>query len=60
MLNYTSNLADKMEQIISMSPTERELMGLCSCAKVGRQFDEEILIRKYLEAIEIAISRKQF
>lgn len=60
MLNYTSDLADKMEQIISISPTEREVMGLRSRAKVERQFDEEIVIRKYLEAIEITISRKQF
>ncbi len=59
MLNYPSDLADKMEQIISMTPTEREVKGLGSRAKVERQFDEEIVIRKYLEAIEIAISRKQ-
>ena len=33
-------------------------MGQRGREKVERQFDEEIVIRKYLEAIEIAISKK--
>jgi glycosyltransferase involved in cell wall biosynthesis len=53
-----SDLADKMRRILSMSPAEREAMGLRGREKVERQFDEEIVIRKYLEAIEIAISKK--
>lgn len=53
-----SDLADKMERIVSMSPAEREAMGQRGREKVERQFDEEIVIRKYLEAIEIAISKK--
>lgn len=53
-----ADLADKMERIVSISPAEREAMGLRGREKVERQFDEEIVIRKYLEAIEIAISKK--
>lgn len=53
-----SDLADKMGQIVSISPIEREAMGLRGREKVERQFDEEIVIRKYLDAIECAISKK--
>lgn len=53
-----SDLADKMERIVSMAPAEREAMGLRGREKVELQFDEEIVIRKYLEAIEIAVSKK--
>lgn len=53
-----SDLADKMERIVSMSHAERETMGLRGREKVERQFDEEIVIRKYLEAIETAILKK--
>jgi glycosyltransferase involved in cell wall biosynthesis len=53
-----SDLADKMELIVSMSHAEREVMGGRGREKVEREFDEEIVIRKYLEAIEVAISKK--
>jgi glycosyltransferase involved in cell wall biosynthesis len=53
-----SELAEKMERIVSMTNAERVAMGLLGRKKVGRQFDEEIVIRKYLEAIEIAICKK--
>lgn len=51
------SLAEKMECIVSMNKTERETMGLRGREKVERQFDEEIVIRKYLEVIKIAISK---
>ena len=54
----SSDLAEKMGRVVSMSPAEREAMGLRGREKVERQFDEEIVIRKYLEAIEMAISKK--
>ena len=53
-----SDLADKMERIVSLSHAQRMAMGLRGREKVERQFDEEIVIRKYLEAIEMAISKK--
>ncbi len=53
-----SDLADKMERIVRMSPAEREGMGLRGREKVEREFDEKIVIQKYLEAIEVAISKK--
>lgn len=53
-----SDLADKMERIVSLSHAQRKAMGLRGREKVERQFDEEIVIRKYLEAIEMAISKR--
>jgi glycosyltransferase involved in cell wall biosynthesis len=52
-----TDLANKMGHIVSMEPAEREAMGLRGREKVERQFDEEIVISKYLEAIAIAISK---
>lgn len=52
-----SDLADKMARMIGMSFAEREAMGLRGREKVEREFDEKIVIQKYLEAIE-AILRK--
>lgn len=51
------DLADKMGCIVSMTNAEREAMGLRGREKVERQFDEEIVIRKYLQAIDVAISK---
>lgn len=47
-----TDLAAKMARIFSLSPSEREAMGLRGREKVERDFDEKIVIRKYLEAIE--------
>ena len=56
----SSDLADKMLRILSMSHNEREGMGLRGREKVEREFDEKIVIRKYLEAIKIAILKSDF
>ena len=53
-----SDLADKMERIVRMSPAECEVMGLCGRIKVEREFDEQIVIKKYLEAIKEALAKK--
>lgn len=50
------DLADKMECILSMTNAERETMGLRGREKVEQHFDEEIVICKYLNAIQVAIS----
>jgi len=53
-----SDLADKMERIIKMTPTEREVMGSRGRIKVECEFDEQIVINKYLLAIEEVLTRK--
>lgn len=47
-----TDLAAKMAEIFSLPPNEREAMGLRGREKVERDFDEKIVIKKYLEAIE--------
>lgn len=53
-----SDLADKMERIVSMSSAEREAMGLRGREKVEREFDEQIVIDKYLSAIQEMLAKK--
>jgi len=53
-----ADLADKMERFVAMSHTERELMGLRGREKVEREFDEQIVICKYLLAIESVLIKK--
>lgn len=52
-----SDLADKMERTIYMSQTERGAMGLRGREKVEREFDEKIVIDKYLAAIEAVLAK---
>jgi glycosyltransferase involved in cell wall biosynthesis len=47
----SSDLADKMLRILSMSHAEREAMGLRGREKVEREFNEQIVIDKYLATI---------
>jgi glycosyltransferase involved in cell wall biosynthesis len=53
-----SDLADKMGHIVSLSPAEREFMGLRGREKVEREFDEQIVIDKYISAIEAVLAKK--
>lgn len=48
-----SDLADKMERVAVLSPIERQSMGRSGRKKVECEFDERIVIQKYLEAIEL-------
>jgi len=50
-LRDPEDLADKMEQIAALSPAERRAMGLRGRAKVEREFDEKIVIQRYLDAV---------
>lgn len=52
-----ADLAEKMAWIVLLSPAEREAMGLRGRKKAEREFDERIVINKYLEAIR-SICRK--
>jgi glycosyltransferase involved in cell wall biosynthesis len=53
------DLADKLVQMAALSPGEREAMGLRGREKAEREFDEQIVINKYLEAIEAILGRSK-
>jgi glycosyltransferase involved in cell wall biosynthesis len=46
------DLAEKMNQMLLLSPEERTVMGSRGRAKMEAEFDEQIVIGKYLAAIE--------
>ncbi len=46
------DLASKMKQILNLSVEERKLMGVKGRLKMEREFDEKIVIIKYVHAIE--------
>ena len=46
------DLAAKMIQILLLSPEQRREMGLLGRAKMVVEFDEQIVIKKYLAAID--------
>lgn len=52
-LRDARDLQDKTEKIIAMSPQERSDMGRAGRAKMEREFDEGIVIEKYLELIRV-------
>jgi len=45
------DLAKKIEKMIKHSPKERENMGKAGREKILREFDEKIIINKYLEVL---------
>ena len=53
------DLADKMERMAAMSLAERAAMGLRGREKVEREFDETIVIGKYIDAIALVIERQK-
>lgn len=50
------DLAAKMEQMLTVSASQRSEMGLRGREKVEREFDEQIVIGKYLEAISLILA----
>lgn len=52
----TASLVDKLELMITHSHEQRVEMGLQSRAKVENEFDEKIVINKYLKAVKSALS----
>jgi len=50
-----SDLADKMSQMLQLSYAQRSEMGLRGRAKMEAEFDEQIVIGKYLAAVREAI-----
>lgn len=52
----TQDLIDKLDKMINLSNSERLDMGLKSREKVEREFDEKIVISKYLDAVRSALN----
>jgi len=53
----TDDLAEKMEKMILLEPQRRSEMGKMGRQKVEREFDEKIVIERYLAMIESAGNR---
>lgn len=49
------DLAKKMEQMLALSPEQRKAMGLRGRAKMEAEFDEQIVINRYLTAIAATV-----
>jgi glycosyltransferase involved in cell wall biosynthesis len=52
------DLADKLLRMIEMSPEERDLMGQAGRRKMEQEFDEKIVIERYLSVIDEIIKRR--
>ena len=50
------DLADKIARMAALSPAEREAMGLHGREKVEREFDEQIVVGEYLEAVALVLN----
>ena len=48
----SADLADKMERVMLLSEQARRDMGLAGREKMKREYDEAIVINKYLEVLE--------
>lgn len=55
----TESLCDVLESMLNMSHETRLGMGLKSRKKIEKEFDENIVIKKYLDAIEEALTLKE-
>ena len=50
--NDVIDLSKKMERIIQLNDAQRFKMGRCGREKMELQFDQQIVVQKYLEAIK--------
>lgn len=48
----SGDLIEKIQRFLALSPEQRRDMGLAGRAKMEREFDRNIVVRKYLELIE--------
>lgn len=55
----SNDLIEKIEKFLSLSNEQRKQMGLHAREKVEKEFDRNIVINKYLEAINEAVNEKQ-
>ena len=51
-MRNAQDLADKMEMMLNLPEDERKLMGKAGRVKMINEFDEGIVIGKYLEVIK--------
>lgn len=56
-LRSTKSLTEKLELMIQMTHEDRLEMGRQSRLKIEREFDEKIVIQKYLDAIEEVLAK---
>ena len=49
------DLALKMKEMLLLSEDQRRLMGENGRLKMKKEFDEKIVIQKYLQAIDLAL-----
>lgn len=56
-LRSTESLSEKLDLMIQMSHEQRLEMGRQSRLKIEREFDEKIVIQKYLDAIEEVLAK---
>lgn len=54
----SESLTEKLSLIIDMSHEQRLEMGLKSREKIQKEFDEKIVINKYLAAVDVCIQNK--
>ena len=52
------DLALKMKEMLFLSEEQRKLMGQNGRIKMEKEFDEKIVIQKYLKAIDLALSEQ--
>jgi glycosyltransferase involved in cell wall biosynthesis len=50
-----SDLTEKLKGIVNLTPDQRSAMGLLGRQKIEREFDEQIVIEKYLAAVREAV-----
>jgi len=55
-----SDLADKMERMLTIPSDQRKTMGILGREKVEREFDERIVVEKYLMAIDEIIASRSY
>jgi len=53
------DLADKMEKMINLSEEERVKMGKAGRGKIIKEFDEKIVIEKYIKVIDKLLQSKE-
>jgi glycosyltransferase involved in cell wall biosynthesis len=51
-----ADLAEKMEKVACLSPDDRREMGRKGRVKIEREFDEAIVIKKYLDAVNTILA----
>ena len=53
------DLASKMKDMLLLSDDQRRLMGQKGRLKMEQEFDEQIVIRKYLKAIDLVLKEQR-